>query len=106
MEGDLVALGITDHAQHALGDVVHFEPPALGEQVRAGGSYGELESVKTVSDLVAPVGGTVTEVNAAVITDPEQLNDAPYSTWLIRLQGVDAHEYDELLSAEQYAESL
>ena len=106
LDGDVATFGISDHAQAALGNIVHFEPPAADHEIVAGRSYGELESVKAVSDLVAPLGGTVVEVNEAVVGAPEQVNDQPYATWLVRVRVPDSAQYDQLLDADGYLASL
>lgn len=102
LDGDVATFGITWHAQDALGDVVYYAPPELGSEISAGDSYGELESVKAVSDVIAPLGGTVLEVNAGVVDSPEQVNEDPYGAWLVRVRLSDAAEFERLLTAEQY----
>ena len=90
-DGDEAVFGITWHAQDALGEVVYFEPPAVGSHIDADASYGSLESVKAVSDVIAPLGGTVTAVNDAVVETPELVNGDPYGEgWLIRVRLDDA----------------
>lgn len=101
-DGEAV-LGITWHAQDALGEVVHFEPPEQGAAVAAGESYGEVESVKAVSDLISPLSGEVIEVNAAVVDAPELINEAPYGDgWLIKIAISEPEELDALLDAPTY----
>ena len=96
-------LGITWHAQDALGEVVHFEPPEAGAQIAAGGSYGEVESVKAVSDLISPLSGEILEVNPAVVDAPELINAEPYAGgWLVRVRLSNDAEVDELLDAAAY----
>ena len=103
VEGDEATLGITWHAQDALGELVHFEPPAVGAQIEKDASYGEIESVKAVSDLVAPLSGEVLEVNSEVVDAPERVNEDPYGDgWLIRIRLADPGELDALLDAEAY----
>lgn len=103
VDGEEATLGITWHAQDALGEVVHFEPPANGDEIAAGGSYGEVESVKAVSDLISPLSGEVLEVNAAVVDAPELINDDPYGAgWLIRIRMADGGEIEQLLDAAAY----
>lgn len=102
LDGDIATVGITDHAQDALGDIVYFAPPELEQQVMAGASFGELESVKAVSDLLAPLDGVVTEVNEAVVESPEQVNGAPNAAWLVRLRIADSAQYDQMLDAASY----
>ena len=85
IEGDQAVLGVTWFALDSLGELVHFEPPAVGQAISAGDAYGEVESVKAVSDLISPLSGTVSEVNAAVVDDPLTVNDDPYGAgWLVR----------------------
>ena len=96
-------IGITDYAQDALGDVVFVELPAVGSTVEIGGSMGEVESTKSVSDIYAPVSGTITEVNADLADSPELLNDDPYGDgWLCKIEVADASELDALLDADGY----
>lgn len=103
LDGDVAVFGITWHAQDALGEVVYFEPPAVGARVEADGSYGSLESVKAVSDLIAPLAGTVTAVNDAVVTEPELVNQEPYTGgWLVRLKLDDVGAFETLLDAAAY----
>ena len=107
MEGDTATFGVTWYAQDALGDLVVYLPPEPGAELKAGGEYGELESVKAVSGIVAPLSGTVSEVNQAVIEAPELVNDDPYGQgWLIRVQLADPAELDDLLDATAYAAHL
>jgi glycine cleavage system H protein len=107
IEGDEATLGITWHAQDALGEVVHYEPPAVGADVAKDGTYGEVESVKAVSDLVSPLSGQVLEVNEAVVDAPELVNDDPYGAgWLVRIRLSDPSEAGELLEAPAYRELL
>ena len=103
VEGDEAVIGITWHAQDALGEVVHYEPPAAGATVAKDASYGEVESVKAVSDLISPVSGEVVEVNQAVVDAPELVNEDPYGEgWLARVRLSDPSELDSLLDAEAY----
>jgi glycine cleavage system H protein len=103
VEGDEAVLGITWHAQDALGEIVHYEPPAPGQQIAKDQSYGEVESVKAVSDLIAPLSGEVLEVNEAVVDAPEIVNDDPYGQgWLVRIRLAEPAELDTLLAAEDY----
>ena len=96
-------LGITWHAQDALGEVVHFEPPEVGSQILSGESYGEIESVKAVSDLISPLSGEILEVNASVVDAPELINAEPYERgWLVRIRPSDPAEVDTLLDAKTY----
>jgi glycine cleavage system H protein len=96
-------LGVTWYAQDALGELVHYEPPEAGAPVTKDSSYGEVESVKAVSDIIAPLSGEVLEVNQAVIDAPETVNEDPYGAgWLIRIRLTDPGEGDDLLDAEAY----
>ena len=102
IEGDEAVLGVTWHAQDALGELVHFEPPQVGQQVAKDASYGEVESVKAVSDIVAPLSGEVLEVNEQVVDAPETVNEDPYGAgWLIRVRPT-LKSLDHLMSAEEY----
>lgn len=98
--------GITDHAQETLGDIVFIEIPAVGASVTAGLPCGLIESVKTASDLHAPMSGRVVEINQALQTAPEQINDAPYAAWIFRMQPDHIKEWDQLLDAEGYLQRL
>ncbi len=103
VDGDEAVFGITWHAQDALGDVVYFEPPAVGAAVAADGSYGSLESVKAVSDVIAPLAGTVTAVNDRAVESPELVNEDPYGDgWLIRVSLADPASVESLLDAAAY----
>jgi glycine cleavage system H protein len=103
IEGDTATLGITWYAQDALGEIVHFEPPEEGSSVARGESYGEVESVKAVSEVIAPLSGEVLEVNAKVVSEPETVNDDPYGEgWLVRIRVSEESEVDELLDVESY----
>ncbi|HEY7003654.1 MAG TPA: glycine cleavage system protein GcvH [Gaiellaceae bacterium] len=103
IEGDTATVGITWYAQDALGELVHFEPPGPGASVAADESYGEVESVKAVSDLISPLSGEVVDVNQGVVDEPEKVNDDPYGEgWLIRIRLSDASEADGLLDVGAY----
>jgi glycine cleavage system H protein len=103
IEGDEATLGITWFAQDALGELVHYEAPAVGSTVAKDESYGEVESVKAVSDIVAPLSGEVLEVNQKAVDEPEIVNDDPYSEgWLIRIRMSDPGEVDALMEADAY----
>lgn len=95
-------VGITDHAQESLGDIVFVELPKPGAEVVAGKSFGTVESVKAVSDLFAPVSGTVTAINDSLATAPEQVNKDPHGAWMITLKVKDPNEAAKLLSAADY----
>lgn len=103
VEGDEAVLGITWHAQDALGEVVHYEPPEVGRSVAKDGTYGEVESVKAVSDLISPLSGDVLEVNGRVVEAPELVNEDPYGEgWLVRIRLSDPSELESLLDADGY----
>jgi glycine cleavage system H protein len=103
IDGDEATLGITWFAQDSLGELVHYEAPSVGSAVVKNESYGEVESVKAVSDIVAPLSGEVLEVNAKAVDEPEIVNDEPYGEgWLIRIRMSDPGEPDTLLDAEAY----
>ena len=107
VEGDDATLGITWFAADALGELVHFEPPEVGSNVNKDQSYGEVESVKAVSDVIAPVSGEVLAVNEQVVGAPETVNDDPYGNgWLIRVRLSDPGELDALLDASAYQQVL
>ena len=103
IEGDEATFGITWFAQDALGELVHFEPPEVGQQVTKDGSYGEAESVKAVTDLVAPLSGEVIAVNDKVVDAPETVNADPHGEgWLVRVRLSDPGEVDSLLDVDAY----
>jgi glycine cleavage system H protein len=103
IEGDIATFGITDYAQGALGDIVYIELPEVGTEVTAESAYAELESVKAVSDIIAPLSGTITEVNEEVVDAPEIINESPYEAgWLIKVKLSEPGEVDALVSAEEY----
>jgi glycine cleavage system H protein len=107
IDDDQATLGISWFAQDALGEVVFFDPPELGANVVAGDSYGEVESLKAVSELVAPFSGEVTEVNRSLEADAELINSEPYGAgWLVKIRLSNAGEGDLLLSAEAYEATL
>ena len=103
IEGDEATLGITWFAQDALGELVHYEPPEDGSKIAKGSSYGEVESVKAVSDVIAPLSGVIIEVNQKIVDEPETVNEDPYGEgWLVRIRLGDASEVDDLMDAEAY----
>ena len=103
VEGDVATLGITWYAQDALGEVVHYEPPEEGSSVARDESYGEVESVKAVSEVIAPLSGAVIEVNAKVVAEPETINEDPYGDgWLVRIRLSDSAEVGDLLDVDAY----
>ncbi len=99
-EGDVAIIGISDYAQDALGDVVYVNLPAVGDEVIAGESFGDVESVKAVSDLICPVSGVVLAVNEELEDAPENLNSDPYGAWIIKVENVT--DTEELLDAAAY----
>jgi len=101
-----VSVGISDHAQEALGDVVFVELPEVGKQLAAGQEAGVVESVKAASDIYAPISGEVIAVNEALEGSPEQLNAEPYQSWIFRLKPADASELDNLLDSSAYQASI
>jgi glycine cleavage system H protein len=107
VEGDEATLGVTWFAQDALGELVHYEPPEEGQRISKDSSYGEVESVKAVSDLIAPLSGEVVEVNPKVVEAPETVNDDPYGEgWLVRIRLSDPSEVGSLLDVEAYKQVL
>ena len=107
VEGDEAALGITWFAADALGELVHFEPPEVGASVQKDASYGEAESVKAVSDVIAPLSGEVLAVNEQVVGAPETVNEDPYAKgWLIRIRMSDPAETEALIDAGAYKQVL
>jgi glycine cleavage system H protein len=106
-DGDQAALGITDYAAGQLGDITYVELPQVGDQLQAGQPFGSVESVKAVSDLVAPASGEVAAVNEEIDADPGLVNRDPFGEgWLVRIRPADPAEADKLLSAEQYERHL
>ncbi|HUY42380.1 MAG TPA: glycine cleavage system protein GcvH [Acidimicrobiales bacterium] len=102
--GDVVRVGITDYAQDALGDVVFVDLPKVGAAVSVGGVIGEVESTKSVSEIYAPVAGTVAAVNEGLSTSPESINTDPYGEgWICEISVTDVHQLDALLDADGYA---
>lgn len=107
IEGETATFGITWYAQDALGEVVFFEPPEVGAAVAKDETYAEVESVKAVSDVYAPLSGEVVEVNAALADNPERINEDPYGEgWLVKVRLADPSEAGELLDADAYRELL
>ncbi len=104
LEGDIVTVGISDHAQDALGDLVYVELPNVGDVVSQGDEAGVVESVKAASDIYAPVSGEIIEINEALTDSPEIVNSEPYDGgWLYKIRASDVAELDALMSAEEYA---
>jgi glycine cleavage system H protein len=107
IDGDEAVLGVTWFAQDALGELVHYEPPDVGATVSKDASYGEVESVKAVSDLISPLSGEVLEVNQKVVDAPETVNEDPYGDgWLIRIRMTNDGERDQLLDVAAYRDIL
>ena len=107
IDGDVATLGITWYAQEQLGEVVFFDPPEVGATITKDQAYAEVESVKAVSDVIAPVSGEIVEVNEALKDAPEQINDDSYGEgWLVKVKLSDPSELDGLMDAESYTASL
>jgi glycine cleavage system H protein len=107
VEGDEAVMGVTWFAQDALGELVHFEPPTVGETTTKDQSYGEVESVKAVSDVIAPLSGEILEVNERASNEPEVINDDPYGEgWLVRIRLSDPSEVNSLLDVATYKAQL
>ena len=107
IDGDVATFGITWYAQEALGEVVFFDPPEVGTSVTAGDFYAEVESVKAVSDVIAPLSGEIVEVNTALADATEPINDDPYGEgWMVKVKLSDAAEADSLLDRDAYVSSL
>ena len=102
VDGNTGTIGITDHAQNSLGDIVFVELPKVGAEITAGQTFGSVESVKAVSDLYSPVSGTVKEVNDALNTSPEDVNKDAHAAWMIKVTLKDPSEIAKLLSASDY----
>ena len=107
VDGDTATLGITWYAQDQLGEVVFFDPPEVGTQIKKDSPYAEVESVKAVSGVIAPVSGEIVEVNVALKDSPEQINDDSYGEgWLVKVKLSDPSEIDALMDSDKYQESL
>ena len=104
VEGDFAYVGITDYAQHALGNVVYVDMPEVDDEVEAGEYFGAVESVKAASDLISPVSGTVVEVNEALEDKPELLNEDAFANWIMKVELSDKTELDNLMDAAAYEE--
>ncbi len=104
VEGEYGYIGISDYAQHALGNVVYVDMPEVDDEVAAGEEFGAVESVKAASDLISPVSGTVVEVNEALEDQPELLNEDAFANWIIKVQLSDPSELDALMDVEAYKE--
>ncbi len=106
IEGEFGYVGITDYAQHELGNVVYVDMPEVDDEVEAGEDFGAVESVKAASDLISPVSGTVVEINDALNDSPELINQDPYENWIIKVQLSDASETENLMDAAAYKEFI
>jgi len=107
VDGDVATFGVTWYAQDSLGDLVFFDPPAVGTEVTAGEGYAEVESVKAVSDVIAPLSGEIVEVNEALSDAPETINDDPYGAgWMVKVKLSDPSQTSELLDAAAYKATL
>jgi len=107
VEDDIVTIGITEYAQEQLGDVVYVELPDEGQEIEAEDAFGSVESVKAVSEIYSPIGGTVIEVNDLLENSPEKVNSDPYGDgWMVQLEASDTSALDSLMSPEAYAEYL
>lgn len=102
VEGTTVTVGITDHAQSSLGDIVFADLPQKGRNVKKGETFGVVESIKAVSDLYAPVSGTVLESNASLTGEPSAINQSPYDSWMVKIQISDASALGDLMDAKAY----
>ena len=106
-DGDTVTVGITDHAQGELGDIIFVEFPEIGQKIQRDEPFGTVEAVKTVADLFAPISGTVTEINETLDDSPESVNQDPYGDgWMVKVSVSEAGELDNLMSAVQYQEMI
>ena len=106
VDGEFGYVGITDYAQHELGNVVYVDMPDVDDEVEAGADFGAVESVKAASDLISPVSGTVVEINEALADQPELVNADPYANWIIKVQLSDPSEVENLMDAEAYKAAI
>lgn len=107
VEGDKVRIGITEFAQHELGDIVFVELPEVGDELKVDEPFGSVESVKTVSELYAPISGKIVAINEDLSDDPQFVNESPYEkAWMVVIEPADLSELDNLMSAEQYEEMI
>jgi len=103
IEGDTATIGITDYAQHQLGDIVYVELPEIGITLEKEGIVGEIESVKAVGEILMPLSGEIVEINAIIIESPESINSSPYGNgWMMKIKVLNSNEINELLSVEDY----
>ena len=103
LDGDIATIGISDYAQHALGNIVYVDMPEPDDEVTQGEDFGAVESVKAASDLISPVSGTVVEINEDLEDQPELINQDAYANWIIKVKVSDLSEMDKLMDAEAYA---
>lgn len=103
LDGEFAYVGISDYAQHALGNIVYVDMPEVGDEVTQGEEFGAVESVKAASDLISPVSGEVVEINEALEDSPELVNEDAYENWIMKVKVSDPAEFDNLLDAEAYA---
>lgn len=102
LEGEEALIGISDYAQHALGNIVYVDLPEVGDEVNQGEDFGAVESVKAASDLISPVSGEVVEVNEKLVDKPELINEDAFENWIIKVKVSDPSELDKLMDAEAY----
>lgn len=103
LDGDVAVIGISDYAQHALGNIVYVDLPEVGDEVAAGEDFGAVESVKAASDLISPVSGEIVEINESLEDEPGLINQDAFENWIIKVKMSDADEYEGLLDAEAYS---
>ena len=103
LDGDIATIGISDYAQHALGNIVYVDMPEVGDEVNQGDDFGAVESVKAASDLISPVTGEVVEVNETLVDKPELINEDAFGNWIMKVKVSDPSEIDNLLDAAAYA---
>lgn len=103
LEGDIATVGITDYAQHAMGDIVYVDMPEVGDEVTKGEEFGAVESVKAASDLISPVSGEVIEINEALEDEPGLVNQDAFANWIMKVKVSDAEAINDLLDAAAYA---
>ena len=102
LDGEVATIGISDYAQHALGNIVYVDMPEVGDEVNQGEDFGAVESVKAASDLISPVSGEVIEVNEELVDQPELINEDAFKNWIIKVKISDPSELDKLMDAEAY----
>lgn len=102
LDGDVATIGISDYAQHALGNIVYVDMPEVGDEVSQGEDFGAVESVKAASDLISPISGEVVEVNEELVDKPELINEDAFGNWIIKVKVSDPSELDKLMDAEAY----